>query len=115
VFLSASSQQYWNRSGSDTFYQAGYTNSFKYGTYSITAGRTRDSDGSMENQFMVSATIPLGHSQHSPLLSTNLSSTGGAANMQANVSGSLGITTSTHTTRMAPITPPAVAVRRMRV
>jgi outer membrane usher protein len=90
VFLSASSQQYWNHSGSDTFYQAGYTNSFKYGTYSITAGRTRDSDGSMENQFMVSATIPLGHGQHSPLLSTNLSSTGGAANMQANVSGSLG-------------------------
>jgi outer membrane usher protein len=90
VFLSASSQQYWNRSGSDTFFQAGYTNSFKYGTYSVTAGRTRDSDGSMSNQFMLSATIPLGHSQHAPLLSTNLSSTGGAANMQANLSGSLG-------------------------
>jgi outer membrane usher protein len=90
VYLSASSQQYWNRSGSDTFFQAGYTNTFKYGTYSITAGRTRNSDGSMDNQFMVSTTIPLGHSQHAPLLSTNLSSTGGAANTQANVSGSLG-------------------------
>lgn len=90
VFLSASSQQYWNRSGSDTFYQAGYTNSFKFGTYSITAGRTRNSDGDMSDQFMVSATIPLGHNQHAPLLSTNLSSTGGAANMQANLSGSLG-------------------------
>ncbi|KAE8762033.1 fimbria/pilus outer membrane usher protein [Paraburkholderia madseniana] len=90
VFLSASSQKYWNRSGSDTFYQAGYTNSFKYGTYSITAGRTRNSDGSMENLYMVSTTIPLGHSQHAPLMSTNLSSTGGAMNLQANVSGSLG-------------------------
>ncbi|HEY1998141.1 fimbria/pilus outer membrane usher protein [Paraburkholderia sp.] len=90
VFLTASAQKYWNRSGSDTFYQAGYTNSFKYGTYSVTAGRTRNSDGQMSNLYMISTTIPLGHSQHSPMLSTNLSSTGGATNMQANVSGSLG-------------------------
>ena len=90
LFLSASSQQYWNRGGADTFYQAGYTNSFKYGTYSVTAGRTRDSDGTMSNQFMLSTTLPLGRSQHAPMLSTSLSSTGGAANMQANLSGSLG-------------------------
>jgi outer membrane usher protein len=90
LFVSASSQQYWNRGGVDTFYQAGYTDSFKYGTYSVTAGRTRGSDGSMSNQFMLSTTLPLGRSQHAPMLSTNLSSTGGAANMQANLSGSLG-------------------------
>ncbi|HEX3636115.1 MAG TPA: fimbria/pilus outer membrane usher protein, partial [Paraburkholderia sp.] len=90
VFLSASSQQYWNHAGSDTFYQAGYTNSFKYGTYSVTAGRTRNADGSMSNQYMVSTTLPLGHSQHTPLLSTNLSSSGGNTNLQASVSGSLG-------------------------
>ncbi|CAE6746040.1 fimbria/pilus outer membrane usher protein [Paraburkholderia haematera] len=90
VFLSASSQQYWNHSGNDTFYQAGYTNSFKYGTYSVTAGRTRNADGSMSNQYMVSTTIPLGHNPHSPLLSTNLSSSGGSTNVQANLSGSLG-------------------------
>ena len=90
VFLSASSQQYWNHDGSDTFYQAGYANSFKYGTYSITAGRTRNSDGSMSNQFMLSTTIPLGHNAHAPMLSTNLSSSGGSSNLQANVSGALG-------------------------
>src|SRR5947209_7978244 len=39
---------------------------------------------------MVSTTLPLGHSQHTPLLSTNLSSSGGNTNLQANVSGSLG-------------------------
>ncbi|MFM0730243.1 fimbrial biogenesis outer membrane usher protein [Paraburkholderia sediminicola] len=89
VFLSASSQQYWNH-GSDTFYQAGYTNSFKYGTYSITAGRTRNADNSMSNQFMLSTTLPLGHSQHAPLMSTNLTSSGGSTNLQANISGSLG-------------------------
>jgi outer membrane usher protein len=92
VFLSASAQQYWNHGGSDTFYQAGYTNSFKYGTYSVTAGRTRSSDGSMSNQYMVSATIPLGHVQHSPLVSTSLSSSDGRTSMQANVSGLLGDT-----------------------
>lgn len=90
VFLSASAQQYWNHDGSDTFYQAGYTNSYKYGTYSVTAGRTRSANGSMSNQFMVSTTIPLGHSQHAPLLSANLSNSAGSTNLQANISGSLG-------------------------
>ncbi|NPT37903.1 fimbria/pilus outer membrane usher protein [Paraburkholderia xenovorans] len=90
VFLNASAQQYWNRSGSDVFYQAGYTNRFKYGTYSISAGRTRNSNGSMSDQIMLSTTLPLGRDQHSPLLSANLSSSGGNANLQANVSGSLG-------------------------
>ncbi|WP_233837342.1 fimbria/pilus outer membrane usher protein [Paraburkholderia sp. ZP32-5] len=92
VFLSASAQQYWNHGGSDTFYQAGYTNSFKYGTYSLSVGRTRNADGSMSNQYMASTTIPLGRSTHSPLLSTSLSSSGGNTSMQANMSGSLGDT-----------------------
>jgi outer membrane usher protein len=90
VFLTASTQHYWNRSGSDTFFQAGYTNSYKYGTYSVTAGRTRNSDGSMSNEVMLSTTIPLGHTPHAPLLTTNLSKTGDSLNMQANVSGTLG-------------------------
>ncbi|MEC5409470.1 fimbria/pilus outer membrane usher protein [Paraburkholderia sp. MPAMCS5] len=90
VFLNASAQQYWNRSGNDVFYQAGYSNSFKYGTYSISAGRMRGADGSMSNQVMLSTTLPLGHSQHSPLMSTNLSSSGGSTNAQMNLGGSLG-------------------------
>ncbi|SPB12855.1 fimbrial protein [Caballeronia novacaledonica] len=90
VFLTVSSQSYWNRPGHDTFFQAGYSNSFKYGTYSVSASRTQNSDGTMSNQFMVSTTIPLGHSQHAPQLTTNLSTGGGAANMQVNVGGSAG-------------------------
>ncbi|MGF6773937.1 outer membrane usher protein [Paraburkholderia sp. GAS199] len=89
VFLSASSQQYWNH-GNDMFYQAGYSNSFKYGTYSVTAGRTREANGTMSNQFMVSTTLPLGKSTRAPLLSTNLSSSGGNSSLQTNLSGSLG-------------------------
>jgi outer membrane usher protein len=90
VFVSASAQQYWNRGGSDTFYQAGYTNGFKYGTYSITAGRTRNWGGSMSNQVMLSTSIPLGRTPHSPLLSTSLSRSGSDTMMQTNLSGSLG-------------------------
>lgn len=90
VFATASSQSYWNRPGNDTFYQAGYSNSFKYGTYSVTAGRTQNSDGTMSNQFMVSTTIPLGRSQHAPQLTTNLNMNGGATNIQANVGGTAG-------------------------
>ncbi|MDQ7978533.1 fimbria/pilus outer membrane usher protein [Paraburkholderia sp. SARCC-3016] len=90
VFFTASTQHYWNRSGSDTFFQAGYSNSYKYGTYSITAGRTRNSDGSMSNEIMLSTTIPLGHTQHAPMLTTNLSKNGDTSNLQASVSGTAG-------------------------
>ncbi|MGA7811338.1 fimbria/pilus outer membrane usher protein [Caballeronia sp.] len=93
VFVSGSTQNYWNRGGADTLFQAGYTNSFKYGTYSLTAGRTRSMDGTMSNDFLLSTTIPLGHTAHAPMLTTNAShNSNGATNMQANVSGSLGET-----------------------
>jgi len=90
VFVTVSTQHYWNRSGSDTYFQAGYSNSYKYGTYSITAGRTRNADGTMSNEVMLSTTIPLGHKQHAPLLTTSLSKNGDAANLQTSVSGTLG-------------------------
>ncbi|WP_168791899.1 fimbria/pilus outer membrane usher protein [Paraburkholderia aromaticivorans] len=90
VFLTASSQHYWNRPGRDVFYQAGYSNGFKFGTYSVTAGRTRSSDGTLSNEIMLSTTIPLGHTPHAPVLTTNLNAGSGAATMQANISGSAG-------------------------
>jgi outer membrane usher protein len=90
VFVTASTQRYWNRSGSDSFFQAGYSNSFKFGTYTITAGRTRNANGSMSNELMLSMTIPLGRTPHAPLLTTNLSNSGDASNLQANLSGTLG-------------------------
>ncbi|MFP3607087.1 fimbria/pilus outer membrane usher protein, partial [Paraburkholderia sp. SIMBA_053] len=66
VFANVSSQHYWNRPGRDMFYQLGYSNGFKYGTYSVTAGRTRSADGTLSNEVMLSTSIPLGHTQHSP-------------------------------------------------
>ncbi|KIG06731.1 fimbrial biogenesis outer membrane usher protein [Caballeronia concitans] len=89
-FATVSSQSYWNRPGHDTFYQAGYSNSFKYGTYSVSAGRTRNGDGKFSDQFMVSTTIPLGHSQHAPMLSANFNSNDGAASLQTSIGGTAG-------------------------
>ena len=86
MFVTGSSQNYWNRGGTDTLFQAGYTNAFKYGTYSLTAGRTRSMDGQLSNDFVLSTTIPLGHAAHAPMLTTNTShNSDGATNMQANV------------------------------
>nr|WP_132454370.1 fimbria/pilus outer membrane usher protein [Paraburkholderia sp. BL8N3] len=91
VFLTGSSQNYWNRGGSDTLYQAGYTNGFKYGTYSVTAGRSRAMDGRLSNEYFLSTTLPLGKAAHAPMLTTNVShNSNGGTNTQANVSGSLG-------------------------
>ncbi|WP_269750752.1 fimbria/pilus outer membrane usher protein [Candidatus Burkholderia verschuerenii] len=90
VFASASSQTYWNRPGRDVFFQAGYSNSFKYGTYSLTAGRTANADGTLNNEIMLSTTIPLGHSQHSPQLTTNVNLSSGSSSMQASLSGNAG-------------------------
>ncbi|WP_250453529.1 fimbria/pilus outer membrane usher protein [Caballeronia sp. ATUFL_M2_KS44] len=89
-FATVSSQSYWNRPRHDTFYQAGYSNSFKYGTYSVSAGRTRNGDGKLSDQFMVSTTIPLGHSQHAPMLSANFNSNDGAASLQTSIGGTAG-------------------------
>ncbi|MGT2472652.1 fimbria/pilus outer membrane usher protein [Paraburkholderia terrae] len=90
VFANVSSQHYWNRPGRDMFYQLGYSNGFKYGTYSVTAGRTRSADGTLSNEVMLSTSIPLGHTQHSPMLSTNLNAGKGASSMQTSLGGAAG-------------------------
>ncbi|TCG06048.1 fimbrial assembly protein [Paraburkholderia steynii] len=90
VFANVSSQHYWNRPGRDMFYQLGYSNGFKYGTYCVTAGRTRSADGTLSNEVMLSTSIPLGHTQHSPMLSTNLNAGKGASSMQTSLGGAAG-------------------------
>jgi outer membrane usher protein len=90
VYGTMSSQHYWNRPGRDVFYQLGYSNGFRYGTYSVTAGRTRSADGTLSNEIMVSTTIPLGHTQHAPMLTTNLSTGTNTSGMQASLSGAAG-------------------------
>ncbi|WP_346779222.1 fimbria/pilus outer membrane usher protein [Burkholderia sp. Ac-20365] len=90
VFISASSQDYWNRSGRDLFFQAGYSNDFRFGTYSVTLGRTENANGSPSNEIMVTTTIPLGKSRYAPLLSTSFNASGDTSSLQNSLSGTAG-------------------------
>lgn len=92
LYLSGATQDYWNTGkGGDTSFQGGYSNSFRWGSFNLSAGRSRSQDGETDNQYMLTLSIPLGHSAHSPYLSSSVSRTGsGNLNAQAGVSGSLG-------------------------
>ncbi|WP_390367209.1 fimbria/pilus outer membrane usher protein [Variovorax dokdonensis] len=90
VFLTASSQQYWNRDKADVFYQAGYSNAFRWGSFSITAGRTRDGIGRVSDQVGVNFTIPLGHSAYAPMMTSSVSKYGDTTSAQTSISGTVG-------------------------
>ncbi|WP_211629348.1 fimbria/pilus outer membrane usher protein, partial [Paraburkholderia nemoris] len=88
--LTASVVNYWNRSGSDINYSAGYNNSYRNIGYSVQATRQRSATGTMNTLYYASVTIPLGH-VHPATLSTNLThATGGQTQLQTMVSGALG-------------------------
>lgn len=91
LFLSASTQDYWNQSGRDLTYQLGYSNSLKWMSYSLTASRMHDALGRNVNQYNLSLTLPLGRAPYSPLLSaSHTSSSDHSSNSQLNVSGTTG-------------------------
>jgi outer membrane usher protein len=89
LYATTSSQRYWNRPGRDLFFQAGYSGSFRYGTYGMSAGRTANSDGSLSNEIMLTTTVALGHSSHAPHLSTNVNLRD-SSGVQTSVSGAVG-------------------------
>jgi outer membrane usher protein len=73
LYLTASTQQYWNRSGSDTSYQAGYSGQFKTIGYTLSASRQADtSTRRPDNRFMLSLNLPLGRGGHAPTVSSTV-------------------------------------------
>ena len=92
LYLSGSAQNYWNAGkGSDMSYQAGYSNSFGWGSLSLSANRTRSLSGGTDTQYMVNLTLPLGRSSHAPYLtSSTTGSDNGDLNTQLSLAGSLG-------------------------
>ncbi|MGC4012202.1 MAG: fimbria/pilus outer membrane usher protein [Pseudomonas sp.] len=92
LYLSGSSQNYWqNGKSSDTSYQAGYSNGYRWGSLSLSASRTRMDRGDTDTQYMLSLSLPLGRSSHAPYLSSSTTySDKGDLNSQLSVSGSLG-------------------------
>ena len=84
-YLTASVRDYWQSSGTTTQFQGGYTNHFRFeGTslsYSISVARQNNvMTGKPDNRVQANFSLPLGHSPHSPVLSTNFNqdTTGGA-------------------------------------
>lgn len=71
INVSASTQDYWNRSGRDTEYQLGYSNSFKWFNLNVNASRTRDLlNDKWDNKIAIGISLPLGNSAHAMYLNS---------------------------------------------
>lgn len=107
LYFSGSKQNYWNRSDTDTSFQAGYSTGFGWGTVNLAASRTSVgksgsnsrnewndnlSSGDYENTYMLSVNIPIGMDSGNPLsLTTNVNVTDNKNNsVQSTLSGTTG-------------------------
>lgn len=92
LYLNGSRRDYWNRGGSDTQFQIGYNNSLGRMNYNLSASRERDPFGRSDNRFTASLTIPLGNTDHMPVLTGALAhGSSGGMQEQATLSGTAGV------------------------
>ncbi|AOX99060.1 fimbria/pilus outer membrane usher protein [Jeongeupia sp. USM3] len=93
LYLSGSVQDYWNRSGTDTQYSAGYNNSYRRINYGLSANRQYDvNTGKWDNRFMLNIGIPLGSGAQVPYSMTTYQhdSRDGSNSIQESISGAIG-------------------------
>ncbi|MBY8610507.1 fimbrial biogenesis outer membrane usher protein [Burkholderia arboris] len=92
-YVTGSTVNYWNRSGNDTQYQAGYNNNFRRINYGVSAARQFDvTQNRWDNRFMLNLSIPLNLGSHMVYSSTSLQrDTGGSTVIQQSMTGSLGV------------------------
>ncbi|MDE1712812.1 fimbrial biogenesis outer membrane usher protein (plasmid) [Chromobacterium amazonense] len=91
LFLTGTTQDYWNQSGRNTNYQLGYGNSFKQLSLNLSAGRSQDGAGRNVNQYLLSVSMPLGGGPSAPLLSASAgTSSDQSSNGQVSLSGVAG-------------------------
>lgn len=89
--LSASTQDYWNRSGQDTEYQFGYTNAFKYFNLNINGSRTRDlMKDKWDNKIAIGISLPLGESSRSAYLNSTYIQERDHQGIQNSIAGTTG-------------------------
>ncbi|MFC0226908.1 fimbria/pilus outer membrane usher protein [Serratia aquatilis] len=73
LFFSGSAQNYWNNEGgTSTTFQAGYGNSYRWGSFNLGVSRTQGSTGKSDTQYLASVSIPLGSQSRAPMLTTAL-------------------------------------------
>lgn len=68
LFVSGFAQNYWGQEKKDVQFQMGYSNTYRWLTYSVSLNRVRNNAGRMDNQFMVNLSIPLGKTMQAPQL-----------------------------------------------
>ena len=92
VYLSGSSQDYWNRNGRDTQFQIGYNNSYRSVSYGISAYRQFNASAARwETRVMLDLTLPLGRSPQAPYSRTSVQyDPQNGTSLQEGVSGAFG-------------------------
>lgn len=91
VFLTGSSQNYWNRKGGTLSFSAGYSSTWQRMTYTISAQRSRDLlTERSSNQVDLTISLPLGYSNNAPNLWSNVSRGDRQSNVQAGLGGTWG-------------------------
>jgi len=92
LYVSGSTQNYWNRSGSDTQFQVGYNNSYKKLNYGISAVREYNPAArKWDNRLMLNLSIPLGSTRNPVYSTTNVQrDQSGRTSVQQAMTGALG-------------------------
>jgi len=89
--ISASTQNYWARKGSDTEYVASYNNQFGRFSVGLSASRTRNVfSGRADNQIMLSMSVPLGESRQAPRMDASYVGSEAQRSLKLGLSGSAG-------------------------
>lgn len=91
-YLSGTTQNYWNRNGTDTQFQAGYNNQYKRLTYGVSASRELNlNTRNWDTRVMLNLGIPLGKSALAPYSNTSVQyDSRGATSLQQAVTGTVG-------------------------
>ena len=91
VYLTGSSQQYWNRTNGNLTFTAGYSNAWNGIHYTLSAQRTRDLlSERVDKQVDLTLSFPLGSSPRSPTLTTTAYRGDQSSGERLNLGGSLG-------------------------
>ena len=90
LYLVGSAANYWNRSGSNVSYSAGYSNTIGKVGFNISAARQRSNTGRMDTLYYVNFSIPLGGKQPATVSANVTRTSDGLTSVQTTLSGSLG-------------------------
>ena len=91
VYLTGSSQHYWNRANRNLTFTAGYSSSWKGLHYTVSAQRTRDVlTEKVDSQLELTLSLPLGSGARSPTLTTTAYHGDQSSGERVSLGGSLG-------------------------